>query len=36
MGEKRGAHKVWVGKLEGRKALEIGRHRWEDNIKVNI
>jgi hypothetical protein len=30
------AYRVLVGKLEGRKPLERRRHRWEDNIKVNI
>jgi hypothetical protein len=25
-----------VGKLEERRPLGIFRHRWEDNIKINI
>jgi hypothetical protein len=36
MGEMRGEHRVLLGKLEGRESLERQRHRWEDNIKVNI
>jgi len=35
-GEMRGEHRVFVGKLEGRKPLERRRYRWEGNIKVNI
>jgi hypothetical protein len=32
MGERRGAHRVLVGKPEGKKRL--GRSRWEDNIEM--
>jgi len=35
-GEKRNAHRVLVGKVEGRRPIGIPRHRWENNIKVNI
>jgi hypothetical protein len=31
MGERRGAHRVVVGKPEGKRRL--GRLRWEDNIE---
>ena len=36
MEEGRGVHKVLVGKPEGKRPLERPRHRWEDNIKMNI
>jgi hypothetical protein len=36
MGEDRGVHKVLVGKPEGKRPLGRPRHRWEDNIKVNL
>jgi hypothetical protein len=36
MGERRGAYRVLVGKPEGRRPLERPRHRWEDNIKINL
>ena len=32
MGEGRGVHKVLVGKPEGKRP----RHRWEDNIKMDL
>jgi hypothetical protein len=35
MGEKRGACRVLVGKLEGKRPLVRPRHRWEDNIKMD-
>jgi hypothetical protein len=31
-GERRGVHRVLVGKPEGRRS----RRRWEDNIKMNL
>jgi hypothetical protein len=34
MGEERGVHRVLVGKPEGKRPL--GRHRWEDNIKMDL
>jgi len=34
MGERRGVHRVLVGKPEGRRPLE--RRRWEDNIKMDV
>jgi hypothetical protein len=34
--ETRGAYRALVGKLEGRSPLERPRHRWEDNIKMDL
>jgi hypothetical protein len=36
MGEKRGACRILVGRPEGRRQLGRPRHRWEDNIKMNL
>jgi len=36
MGERIGAYRVLVGKPEGRRPLERPRHRWEDNIKMDL
>jgi len=36
MGEGRGLYRVLVGKLEGKKPLGRPRHRWEDNIKMDL
>ena len=36
MEEGRGVHKVLVGKPEGKRPLGRPRHRWEDNIKMNL
>ena len=36
MEEVRGVHKVLVGKLEGKRPLGRPRHRWEDNIKMDL
>jgi hypothetical protein len=36
MGEERGVHRVLVGKPEGKRPLGRPRHRWEDNIKVDV
>jgi hypothetical protein len=36
MGQRRGAYRILVGKLEVRRPLERPRHRWEDNIKTNL
>ena len=35
-GEGRGVHRVLVGKPEGKRPLGRPRHRWEDNIKIDI
>jgi hypothetical protein len=35
-GARRGAYRALVGKPEGRISLERPRHRWEDNIKIDL
>jgi len=35
-GEGRGIYGVLVGKLEGKRPLGRPRHRWEDNIKMDL
>jgi hypothetical protein len=36
MGERRGAYRVLMGEPERRRPLERPRHRWEDNIKMDL
>ena len=36
MGERRGVNRVLVGKPEGKRLLGRPRHRWEDNIKMDL
>ena len=36
MGEERGVYRVLVGKLEGKRPLGRPRHRWVDNIRMNL
>jgi hypothetical protein len=36
MGEVRGAYNILVGRPEGRRPLGRHRHRWEDNIKMDL
>ena len=36
MGKGRGVHRVLVGKPEGKRPLGRPRHRWEDNIKMDV
>jgi len=36
MGERSYAYRVWVGRLEGNRSLGRPRHRWEDNIKMDL
>ena len=36
MGKGRGVYRVLVGKPEGRRLLGRPRHRWEDNIKMDL
>jgi hypothetical protein len=36
MEERRGVHKVLVGKPEGKVPLGRSRSRWEDNIKMDL
>jgi hypothetical protein len=35
-GEKRNAYKILVGKPEGKRPLGRPRHRWVDNIKMDL
>ena len=32
----RGVYRVFVGKPEGKRSLWRPRHRWEDNIKMDL
>jgi len=36
MGERRGIYKVLVVKPDGKRPLGRPRHRWEDNIKLDL
>jgi hypothetical protein len=36
MAEKRNAHKILVGKPEGKRLLRRPIHSWEDNIKMDL
>jgi hypothetical protein len=36
MGEGRGVHRFLVEKREGKRSLGRPRHRWEDNIKMDL
>jgi len=36
VGEGRGVCRVLVGKPEGKRPLGRPRHRWEDNIKMDL
>jgi hypothetical protein len=36
MGAKRNSYGILVGKLEGKRELGRPRHRWEDNIKMDL
>jgi hypothetical protein len=36
MGQKRGAYRILVGRLEGKRPLGRPRRRWEDNIKMDL
>jgi hypothetical protein len=36
MGQRRGAYRILVGRPEGRRPLGRPRHRWEDNIKMDL
>jgi len=35
-GERRGVYRGLVGKPEGKRPLGRPRHRWEDNIKMDL
>ena len=36
MGQRRGVHRVLVGRPEGKRPLGRRRHRWEDNMKMDL
>jgi hypothetical protein len=36
MGERTGAYRVLVGRRKGRRPFGRPRHRWQDNIKINL
>ena len=36
VGERRGVHRVLVGKPEGKRPLRRPRRRWKDNIKMDL
>ena len=36
MGERRGVYRVLVGKPEGKIPLGRPRHKWEDNINMDL
>jgi len=36
IGEDRGVHRMLVGKPDGKRSLGRPRHRWKDNIKMDI
>jgi hypothetical protein len=36
MVEGRGAYRILVGRPEERRTLGRPRHKWEDNIKINL
>jgi hypothetical protein len=36
MGAKRNAYRILVGKPEGKRPLRRPRHRWVDNIKIDL
>ena len=36
MEKSRNAHRVLVGKPEGKRPLRMRRHRWKDNIKMDL
>jgi len=36
VGDRRGTHKVSLGRPEGKRAPGKPRHRWEDNIKMDF
>jgi hypothetical protein len=36
MGEGRGVYRVLIGRPEGKRPVGRHRHRWKDNIKIDL
>jgi hypothetical protein len=36
MGERRGVYRILVRKSEGKRPLGRPRHRWEDNVRMDL
>jgi hypothetical protein len=36
MGERRGVFRVLVGRPDGKRPLRRPRHKWEENIEINL
>jgi hypothetical protein len=36
MGKMRNVYRILVGKLKGKRPLRRHRHRYQDNIKINL
>jgi hypothetical protein len=36
MGEKKNAYRLLVGKPDGKRPIGRSRHRWVDNIKIDL
>jgi hypothetical protein len=36
MGEGRGVYRIFLEKAEGKRQLRKPRHKWEDNIKMDL
>ena len=36
MGERKGIYRLLVGKPEGKRPLRRPKHRWEDNIQMDL
>jgi hypothetical protein len=36
MGDGRGAYRILMGRPEGRRPLGRSKHRWEDNIEMDL
>jgi hypothetical protein len=36
MGDRKGVYRVMMGKPEEKRPLGRPRHRWEDNIKIDL
>jgi hypothetical protein len=36
VGERRCVYRVWLGKAEGKRPLGRPRHRWEDDVTMDL